>query len=131
MEESIKRLASAIDKKNMKIAFGLEAQGHIPTIDKMLDGTNDWDTIAKEIGWVTETAMRCYILYLREQIKSLTSALDLAVGALEECRTTLSHACVFIASRQKMYKDGIEWHNKCEDKVKEALTAIAQIRKEG
>ena len=65
---------------------------------------------------------------LKQENASLTYALDLAVGALEECRTTLSHACVFIASRQKMYKDGIEWHNKCEDKVKEALTAIASLR---
>ena len=114
MEESIKRLASAIDKKNMKIAFGLEAQGHIPTIDKMLDGTNDWDTIAKEIGWVTETAMRCYILYLREQIKSLTSALDLAMKYAYH-----TEMCIW-------------WSESgCSCGWDKALTAIAQIRKEG
>ena len=35
-----------------EILFGLIAQGHIPTIEKMLEDGKLWEQIAKEIGWV-------------------------------------------------------------------------------
>lgn len=73
---------------NVKVAFGLVAQGHIPTIERMLkenaDSYNEfldkggyldkrhkmssdrdiWQKIAIEIGWEVQTAMSHYINYL-------------------------------------------------------------------
>jgi hypothetical protein len=67
----IQHLADAIEKKNLKIVFGLEAQGHIPIIEKILDeiGSNEyaWEKIGKEIGWCPQTAAYHYISYLRRK----------------------------------------------------------------
>lgn len=71
----IQKLADAIEKKGLKIQFGLEQQGHIPTIEKMLDdfGTASsayiWGKIGKEIGWEPLTAALHYCEYLRKQRK--------------------------------------------------------------
>ena len=48
-----------------KILFGLVAQGHIPTIEKMLKENKLWEQIADELGWVKEAVMRSYIEYLQ------------------------------------------------------------------
>lgn len=45
---------------NAPVVFGLEAQGHIPTIERMLDEQKTWDEIGKEIGWCPRTAMEHY-----------------------------------------------------------------------
>lgn len=79
----IQSLVDKIEKKGLKITFGLEAQGHIPTIERMIQEHNApsdvnpdgedishsehlWDKIAKEIGWDAKTAMAYYIQYLRK-----------------------------------------------------------------
>lgn len=36
---------------NAPLAFGLEAQGHVPTIEKMLMAQKPWQEIADTIGW--------------------------------------------------------------------------------
>jgi len=80
----IQHLVDRLEEKNLKIAFGLEAQGHIPTIERMIKEFNApsdtnpdgedishslylWDKIAKEIGWDAKTAMAYYIRYLRNK----------------------------------------------------------------
>jgi hypothetical protein len=40
--------------------FGLKAQGHIPTIERMLAAGASWEDIGREIGWCPETAERHY-----------------------------------------------------------------------
>jgi hypothetical protein len=73
LPESIKYLADAIEKKGAKIAFGLEQQGHIPTIEKMLNEFGSakseyiWEKIGKEIGWCPRTASLYYLEYLRNK----------------------------------------------------------------
>jgi hypothetical protein len=42
------------------VLFGLEAQGHMPTIATMLSNGHTWDQIAKEIGWERCTARLHY-----------------------------------------------------------------------
>jgi hypothetical protein len=73
MNKLMEDFAKKLDKKDLKIVFGLEAQGHIPTIEKILDdlGSNDyaWEKIGKEIGWCDKTARNHYITYLREKYK--------------------------------------------------------------
>ena len=76
-------LAERIEKKGMKIAFGLEAQGHIPTIEAELKRWNDnecgndmtyvkavWDSIGRKIGWCGFTAALSYLEYLKKHESS-------------------------------------------------------------
>lgn len=46
--------------ENAEVAFGLKAQGHIPTIEKMLAEGRTWEEIGRTIGWCPETARRHY-----------------------------------------------------------------------
>ena len=59
----------------MSVKFGLEQQGHIDTIERILNdlGSNEyaWAKIWKEIGWDANTACYYYVKYLREKITSL------------------------------------------------------------
>lgn len=73
-------------RKDIKVVFGLEAQGHIPTIQAELKRWNDsykkdypnepldmsyskhvWDGIGKLIGWCPFTAALYYFEWLSEQ----------------------------------------------------------------
>ena len=42
------------------VCIGLRAQGHLPTIEKMLERGAAWDEIGKEIGWDGDTAKEWY-----------------------------------------------------------------------
>ena len=48
----------------LKVRFGLEAQGHIPTIEFLLKVGASWATIGRKIGWHGPTAERFYLRYL-------------------------------------------------------------------
>lgn len=50
---------------NVPFLFGLEAQGHIPTIERMLGEGKDWDAIGKAIGWCPKTAKEHYARRMR------------------------------------------------------------------
>ena len=39
-----------------KVTFGLVAQGHIPTVERMLGEGQSWDDIGAAIGWCPKTA---------------------------------------------------------------------------
>ena len=71
LPDAIQRLIDKMEKKNLKIVFGLEAQGHIPNIEKILDefGSNEyaWEKIGKEINWCPKTACYHYVTYLRSK----------------------------------------------------------------
>lgn len=78
-------LSNRLKEKNMKIVFGLEAQGHIPTIEKILkkwntprpgiepvDMTYDryvWEEIGREIGWEPFGASLAYFELLNKKSK--------------------------------------------------------------
>lgn len=51
--------------ENARVLFGLEAQGHIPTIQKMLEEGKDWNEIAKVIGWCQISAREHYERYVQ------------------------------------------------------------------
>lgn len=75
------------EKKGLKIVFGLEAQGHIPTIEAELRRWNEsfrkdypeekdhdmiyckavWEEIGKKIGWCPFTAALSYFEYLNKK----------------------------------------------------------------
>lgn len=50
--------------KNGRILFGLEAQGHIPTVEEALREGADWQEIGRRIGWHGETAREYYQRHL-------------------------------------------------------------------
>jgi hypothetical protein len=45
---------------NQPIRFGLYAQGHIPTVERMLQEGKTWDEIGTAIGWIGSTAEQHY-----------------------------------------------------------------------
>lgn len=49
--------------ENAKIVFGLEKQGHIPTIENMLVDGKNWSEIGQVIGWCPITAREHYERY--------------------------------------------------------------------
>jgi hypothetical protein len=86
----MKDLFEGLEKSGLKVVFGLEAQGHIPTIESELkrwneDFENDypehkgknimtynkhvWDSIGKKIGWCPFSAALSYFEYLNEKSK--------------------------------------------------------------
>ena len=72
LSKELEYLAKKIDEAGLQIKFGLEQQGHIETIEAILDdlGSNDysWEKIAKQIGWCKNAARDHYIMYLRERV---------------------------------------------------------------
>ena len=64
-----------LEKRNVKIQFGLEQQGHIATIERLLQeygaGQLGWYKIGKEIGWCKDTACRHYLQYLLKKNRIL------------------------------------------------------------
>lgn len=82
----MKEFFEKIDNESFNVVFGLEAQGHIPTIEKIIkessgvivfkgkqefvDMTYDkttWEKIGKEIGWCAFTAALSYFEYLSDK----------------------------------------------------------------
>lgn len=49
---------------NVRIVFGLEAQGHIPAVESALAEGADWQEIGRRIGWDGETAKTYYERHL-------------------------------------------------------------------
>jgi hypothetical protein len=49
------------------VLFGLQQQGHLPTIEKMLGAGESWDAIGKAIGWDPATASDWYNKALQEE----------------------------------------------------------------
>jgi hypothetical protein len=72
LSKELEYLAKKIDEAGLTIKFGLEQQGHIETIEEILDdfGSNDysWQKIADKIGWCKNAARDHYIEYLRESV---------------------------------------------------------------
>ena len=64
MPSTIEELTQLIEKNNIQIAFGLEQQGYIPTVEKMLAEGKNWEDIGKVIGWHGPTAEKWYQMYL-------------------------------------------------------------------
>lgn len=55
---------------NTAIAFGLEAQGHIPAVEAALAEGADWQEIGRRIGWDGDTAKTYYERHLARTAKA-------------------------------------------------------------
>ena len=61
-------LAELLEESGLKIQFGLEAQGHIPTIEALLADGADWEAIGKAIGWHGPTARQYWERHLARTV---------------------------------------------------------------
>ena len=59
-------LFKALAESGVKIKVGLRAQGHIPTVERMLADGRTWDEIGKEIGWHGPTVKEWYERFERK-----------------------------------------------------------------
>lgn len=90
-------LMDAMCKPGVKVKFGLEQQGHISTIEEMLDRHCSWGEINKAIGWAGDAASKSYIRYLRRRVK----ASEMKLRKTEEYHEDMG-ACLFVSfSRDK------------------------------
>lgn len=72
MEEKtdVPKLADVLDDARVKVCIGLEQQGHILTVEKMLAEGKTWEEIGEVIGWYGPTAEEWYGLYLKAREES-------------------------------------------------------------
>ena len=87
---------------NAIVVFGLEAQGHIPTIERMLAEGSNWEQIGKVIGWCHITAREQYEKYTRrdqtirtvwfEEENEVCPLLARAVEMLRKVGNNLEHS---------------------------------------
>jgi len=56
---------------DLRLAFGLRAQGHLPTVERMLAEGLAWDEIGIAIGWCPKTAAEYYGRERKEPIPTM------------------------------------------------------------
>lgn len=59
-DDLVRALVDEMMASNVSVRFGLRAQGHIPTIERMLSEGADWHAIGRAIGWHADTARQWY-----------------------------------------------------------------------
>jgi hypothetical protein len=57
--------------ENSQLLIGLVTQGHIPTVELMLEGGAMWQDIGRAINWDPATAAEHYANYAFAQLKRL------------------------------------------------------------
>ncbi|SAK99016.1 hypothetical protein AWB77_05920 [Caballeronia fortuita] len=62
--------------ENSQVQIGLVTQGHIPTIECMLEGGALWHDIGRAINWDPATAAQHYARYAFDQLRRLRSELE-------------------------------------------------------
>ena len=67
------------------LKIGLEAQGHLPTIEKMLDAGDGWTAISRVIGWSKDAAIEAYGEVVRLQRAALQRQLAEAQAFVNRC----------------------------------------------
>ncbi|WP_061165019.1 hypothetical protein [Caballeronia temeraria] len=57
--------------ENSQVQIGLVTQGHIPMVERMLEGGALWQEIGRAINWDAATAAEQYATYAFAQLKHL------------------------------------------------------------
>jgi hypothetical protein len=97
---------------NVPMAFGLKAQGHMPTIARMLLAGESWDAIGRAINWCPNTARRHW---------ELSAARAQAGGGLTaEQIEDRAYVCQWL----DVYRDNMTLHG-CVSGVLSALGSLA------
>jgi len=73
MTKLLEEFAKKLDDANLVVVFGLEQQGHIKTIEDMLEkfghSYRTWEEIGKKINWCPLTAASWYVRYLTKKLE--------------------------------------------------------------
>lgn len=86
---------------NAPVKFGLVAQGHVPTIDRMIAEGKDWPEIGAAIGWEPDTAMRHYLKLCEKPYR--------IAKAIESTGWGLSEDTQWIQERYEALKDRFDF----------------------
>lgn len=68
-DEQLKEVLEVLD--NAPVVFGLEAQGHIPTIQAMRADGKSWREIGDKIGWMAGSAEEAYLRWCERELRRL------------------------------------------------------------
>lgn len=63
---------------NAPVVFGLAAQGHIPTVERMLAEGRSWDEIGDVIGWCGNAVERFWGYHLSSVERAKAAGLPLS-----------------------------------------------------
>ena len=74
MSDPIAELGKLLQDVGATVKFGLRAQGHLPTIERMLNEGASWHAIGRAIGWDKHAACEHYTIHLREEAKAAQAA---------------------------------------------------------
>jgi len=55
VSSAIDELETLLDEAGLTVKFGLVAQGHVPTVSRMLMDGRSWEDIGAAIGWCPDT----------------------------------------------------------------------------
>lgn len=87
MSSPIDELCDLMDEAGLTMKFGLVQQGHIQTVERMLDEGKRWDEIGKAINWCPDTARDWYTSYARSELaaeRQTRAAAEAEVAVLRE-----------------------------------------------
>ena len=59
-KSAICELSDLLVQSGLRLRIGLTDQGHMPTVEKMLEEGKSWDEIGRAIGWGSEAAQKWY-----------------------------------------------------------------------
>lgn len=63
------RLVNLLRELEVPVRFGLEAQGHLPTVNAMIAEGKSWEAIGAVIGWNPSTAQKYFEAVQRERVE--------------------------------------------------------------
>lgn len=69
---------------NARISFGLQAQGHVPTIERMLSDGASWEQVGAAIGWHPATVKEHWERLQQLKIKKFNDLIERRIFAVGE-----------------------------------------------
>ena len=75
MSNPVTELGKLLEAAGATVQFGLRAQGHLPTIERMLTEGASWHAIGRAIGWDKHAACEHYAIHMRDEIARLDASL--------------------------------------------------------
>ena len=61
-ESPCEQLGRLLEEAGAELRIGLRAQGHLPTVERMLASGETWEAIGRAIGWDGKAAERWYAM---------------------------------------------------------------------
>jgi hypothetical protein len=80
--DPFQELCDLLSEAGATVQFGLNSQGHLPTVDRMVAAGESWEAIGKAIGWCGKAARKHYTMELRLRLLRLAwqDGISTAIG---------------------------------------------------